>query len=121
MRRLGKSGHWIIGSLHLYTAAGRWFDTISGCRGRLNGCSMHSLVKRAWTAQPPSVEAGPRLCPEAVAKTQRMQDVYDRYETFMRFAREHARRYEQFMSNTVNTRPVKPILRPMEEPDPAVL
>jgi hypothetical protein len=32
LRTLGKSGHWIIGSLHIYTASGRWFSEATGQR-----------------------------------------------------------------------------------------
>jgi hypothetical protein len=37
LRTLGKSGHWILGPLHIYTASGRWLSAATGRRGRLNG------------------------------------------------------------------------------------
>ena len=97
LRMLGKSGHWIIRSLHLYTASGRWFNETSGRRGRLNGSSMRSLIESQYSALSSPRETGCQLCPEAAIQNQRMQDLYERYEHFMRKANAHARDYEQFM------------------------
>jgi len=40
----GKSGHWIIGPLHIYTSSGRWLNEETGRRGRLNGWPMRQIV-----------------------------------------------------------------------------
>jgi hypothetical protein len=47
LRTLGKSGHWIIGRLHIYAACGRWFNEDTGRRGRLKGHSMREIVEQA--------------------------------------------------------------------------
>ena len=52
LRILGKSGHWIIGSLHIYTASGRWFSEATGQRGRLNSRSIHQIVKIEYCCFP---------------------------------------------------------------------
>ncbi|MBV8072919.1 MAG: hypothetical protein JO270_23655 [Acidobacteriaceae bacterium] len=53
LRRLGKSGHWIVGSsLHIYTAAGRWFSEDTGRRGRLNGRPMRRIIDTEYTRNP---------------------------------------------------------------------
>jgi hypothetical protein len=44
LRILGKSGHWIIGPLHIYTASGRWLNAATGRRGRLNSHSIRRIV-----------------------------------------------------------------------------
>jgi hypothetical protein len=44
LRTLGKSGHWIIGSLHIYTASGRWLSEATGRRGRLNGHPIRQIL-----------------------------------------------------------------------------
>jgi hypothetical protein len=52
LRTLGKSGHWIIGSLHVYTASGRWFSEATGQRGRLNSRSIRQIVKIEYCCAP---------------------------------------------------------------------
>jgi hypothetical protein len=52
LRTLGKSGHWIIGSLHIYTATGRWFSEATGERGRLYGRSLRQIVKMEFFCSP---------------------------------------------------------------------
>jgi hypothetical protein len=67
LRILGKSGHWIIGPLHIYTASGRWLNTATGRRGRLNDDPIRQIVEielplltgRA-VAHRQEVKAGPR-------------------------------------------------------------
>jgi hypothetical protein len=45
---LVKSGHWMIGSLHLFTASGRWLNEETGGRDRLHTCSMKEIVEREY-------------------------------------------------------------------------
>jgi hypothetical protein len=45
LRVLGKSGHWIIGPLHIYTASGRWLNAATGRRGRLNDHPIRQIVE----------------------------------------------------------------------------
>jgi hypothetical protein len=52
LRTRGKSGHWIIGSLHIYTSTGRWFSEATGQRGRLNGRSIRQIVKTEYCCSP---------------------------------------------------------------------
>jgi hypothetical protein len=52
LRTLGKSGHWIIGSLHIYTASGRWLSEATGKRGRLNGHPIRQIVKIEYCCSP---------------------------------------------------------------------
>jgi hypothetical protein len=52
LRTLGKSGHWIIGSLHIYTASGRWLSEATGRRGRLNGHPIRQIVKIEYCCLP---------------------------------------------------------------------
>src|SRR4051794_26176082 len=52
LRTLGKSGHWIIGSLHIYTASGRWFSKATGGRGRLNSHPIRQIVKIEYCCSP---------------------------------------------------------------------
>jgi hypothetical protein len=52
LRTLGKSGHWIIGSLHVYTASGRWFSEATGQRGRLNSRSIRQIVNIEYCCPP---------------------------------------------------------------------
>jgi hypothetical protein len=52
LRTLGKSGHWIIGSLHIYTASGRWLSAATGKRGRLNGHPIRQIVKTEYCCSP---------------------------------------------------------------------
>lgn len=42
---LGKSGHWMLGPLHIFTASGRWLNEQTGHRGRLNSRSMKDLLE----------------------------------------------------------------------------
>lgn len=42
---IGKSGHWMVGSLHIYTASGRWFNEKTGRRGRLRNRGMAQIVE----------------------------------------------------------------------------
>jgi hypothetical protein len=44
LRTLGKSGHWIVGPLHIYAASGRWLNAATGRRGRLNDRSIRRIV-----------------------------------------------------------------------------
>src|SRR5690242_3257191 len=41
---LVKSGHWIVGPLHFFTAAGRWFNERTGHLRRLNGQSIRAII-----------------------------------------------------------------------------
>ena len=34
LRTRGKSGHWVLGPLHIYTYAGRWLNECTGERGQ---------------------------------------------------------------------------------------
>jgi hypothetical protein len=52
LRTRGKSGHWIIGSLHIYTSTGRWFSEATGQRGRLNSRSIRQIVKTEYCCSP---------------------------------------------------------------------
>jgi hypothetical protein len=52
LRTLGRSGHWIIGSLHIYTASGRWLSEATGRRGRLNSHPMRQIVKIEYRCLP---------------------------------------------------------------------
>jgi hypothetical protein len=52
LRTLGKSGHWIIGPLHIYTASGRWLSEATGRRGRLNGHPIRQIVKIEYCRSP---------------------------------------------------------------------
>jgi hypothetical protein len=45
LRALGKSGHWTLGPLHLYTASGRWLSEETGRRGRLQSQPMSQLIE----------------------------------------------------------------------------
>ena len=45
LRTLGKSGHWILGPLHIYTSSGRWLNEETGRRGRLKGWPMRQIVE----------------------------------------------------------------------------
>lgn len=49
LRAMGKSGHWIIGRLHIYAACGRCFNERTCERGRLNGHSMRGIVGLEYT------------------------------------------------------------------------
>lgn len=55
---LGKSGHWMLGPLHIFTAAGRWFNEETGRRGRLNSDSMSRVVEREYFQQLCSKKSG---------------------------------------------------------------
>jgi hypothetical protein len=57
LHTLGKSGHWIIGSLHIYTATGRWFSEATGKRGRLSSHPIRQIVEREYC--PAHAETGP--------------------------------------------------------------
>jgi hypothetical protein len=45
LRTLGKSSHWIIGPLHIYTASARWLNETTGKRGRLSGHPIRQIVE----------------------------------------------------------------------------
>ena len=46
LQRWGRSGHWTIGPLHIFTGAGRWINERTGWSGRLNSRSMAWLINR---------------------------------------------------------------------------
>lgn len=48
LRMLGKSGHWIIGPLHIYTASGRWVSEATGRRGRLNDHRVSRIIEMEY-------------------------------------------------------------------------
>ncbi|MBV9081990.1 MAG: hypothetical protein JOZ62_04885 [Acidobacteriaceae bacterium] len=48
LRTFGKTGHWAIGPLHIYTAAGRWLNEQTGRRGRLKRQNLRSLIEREY-------------------------------------------------------------------------
>lgn len=83
LRTLGKSGHWILGGLHIFTQSGRWFSETTGKRGRLYGRSMRQIIDSEY---PRRVE---QLCPEIADNTRRMQLLYSRYDAFIRRARKY--------------------------------
>src|SRR5579884_3481699 len=74
---VGKSGHWKVGALHIFTATGHWLNEQTGRRGRLNGHPMSRIVEREYFAH---------LCPEAAHASLRMQALYDKYDEFMHAA-----------------------------------
>jgi hypothetical protein len=85
LRTLGKSGHWIIGPLHIYTATGRWFCEQTGRHGRLNGQRMRRILECEYyhvTLHREAVEhTKPKpmegvLSPEAIERTRRLQIRY---------------------------------------------
>lgn len=99
---LGKSGHWTIGPLHIYTAAGRWFSEQTGRRGLLLGQSMRRLIEAEYRcSMPPTpiLRHGQQLCPEVAQETRRMDALYQQYDAFMTHAAKHTAEYERFMSN----------------------
>ena len=107
---LGKSGHWTIGPLHIYTAAGRWFSERTGRRGLLLGQSMRRLIEaeyRCSTLSTSMLRHGQQLCPEAAQETRRMAALYQQYDAFMTQATKHKTEYERFMSNARLSWPVK--------------
>ena len=59
LHTLGKSGHWIIGSLHIYTATGRWFSGTTGKRGRLSSHPIRQIVEREYCPAHVKTGAGP--------------------------------------------------------------
>ena len=85
---VGKSGHWKVGALHIFTGAGRWFNEQTGRRGRLNGESMSRILEREYYCQ---------LCPEASEASQRMETLYRKYDEFMDRAAKAAEDYQSFM------------------------
>lgn len=56
LRALGKSGHWIVGPLHIYTGAGRWFNEQTQRRGRLNDKPMHRIIEAECYSVCPGLE-----------------------------------------------------------------
>ena len=85
---VGKSGHWRVGPLHIFTRARRWFNVETGRRGRLNHQSMSQLLK---------LECYDQLCPEAAKASRQMEILYRKYDQFMAGAARHTEAYEQFM------------------------
>ena len=59
LRRLGKTGHWILSFLHIYTASGRWLNTKTGHHGRLGQTQIRTLVEREYSAQIVEPGGGP--------------------------------------------------------------
>ena len=51
LRQLDRSGHWTLGSLHIFTASGRWFNEQTGRRGRLGSDAMSRIVEREYFNQ----------------------------------------------------------------------
>lgn len=106
----GKSGHWTIGPLHIYTAAGRWFSEGTGRRGLLMGQSMRRLIDAEYRCStlPTSILGnGQQLCPKIAQQTRRMDSLYQQYDAFMMQAAKHTTEYERFMSNARSIWPAK--------------
>ena len=87
----GKSGHWKVGPLHIYTAAGRWLQEETGRRGRLNSQCMSQILEREYYAY---------MCPDAAARTEAMRELYHQYQDFMRQAAERTAEYTRFMATS---------------------
>ena len=51
LRTLGKCGHWKLGFLHIYTGAGRWFNQLTGERGRLKNLGMREVLEIRYCAR----------------------------------------------------------------------
>jgi hypothetical protein len=117
LRTQGKSGHWTLGPLHIYTAAGRWFSEQTGRRGRLNGQLMRQVIDAEYDPSmlledqprefddpsPSIVRRGQQLCPEAARETRRMTVLYHQYAAFMMRAAKHTVKYERFMRDARST------------------
>ena len=118
LRTQGKSGHWTVGLLHIYTAAGRWFSEKTGRRGRLNGQPMRRMIEiecgdttladdppmESGCPTPSALRRGRQLCPKAAQETKRMTILYQQYEAFMTYAAKHTARYESFMRDARSAR-----------------
>ena len=85
---LGKSGHWVLGPLHIFTASGRWFNEQTGRRGRLKGQSVSRIIEHEYYQQ---------LCPEAAVASRHMEMMYREYDDFMARAAQKVEQYERFM------------------------
>lgn len=48
LRARGRSGHWILGPLHIYTASGRWLNEATARRGRLNDNSIRRIIEMEY-------------------------------------------------------------------------
>jgi hypothetical protein len=112
LRALIKSGHWIIGPLHIYTASGRWFNEETEQRGRLGTEPIRHLLEKECSllvpskkpaleetacSQPQEEHRGQQLCPEIAEKTQQMNLLYEKYEQFMTLSAKHNEQYQRFM------------------------
>ena len=117
LRTQGKSGHWTIGPLHIYTAAGRWFSEQTGRRGRLHRQPIRQLVEAEYRSsmapddQPMEFDSlsasmlrrGQQLCPEAAQKTRRMAVLYQEYDAFMTQAAKRTAKYDSFIRDARST------------------
>ena len=117
LRTQGKSGHWTIGPLHIYTAAGRWFSEQTGRRGRLYSQPIRGLIEAEYRSsmvpdnQPmesdrPStsmLRRGQQLCPEAAQETRRMAVLYQKYDAFMTRAAKYTAKYDSFIHDARST------------------
>jgi hypothetical protein len=102
LRTLGKTGHWIVGSLHIYAASGRWFNEETGRRGRLNHLPMRRLIEREHreSARPGRAVKGKKeveMPAPIIEQTLRMQALYQEYDEFMARAAVRTEAYELFM------------------------
>ena len=118
LRTQGKSGHWTIGPLHIYTAAGRWLSEKTGRRGRLNGEPIRRMIEaecgdatpadnqplKSGSLAPSEFRRGRQLCPEAAQETRRMAILYQEYEAFMTRGAKHTARYDRFMHDIWSAR-----------------
>jgi hypothetical protein len=95
VRALGKTGHWQIGNLHIYTQAGRWLNTFTGRRGRLNGRSMRRLIQTEFYDV--MLRRGEELCPDAQFNAERVAVVYEKYNEHTRRYQEQTRVYHEWM------------------------
>ena len=86
LHALGKSGHWIIGQLHIYTAAGRWFHARTNMRGRLNHQPMEEIVQLEL---PYLLKESGRLCAQS-APSRQMNTVHEQSRDFVSGVEEYA-------------------------------
>jgi hypothetical protein len=98
VRTLGKTGHWQIGDLHIYTQCGRWLNTFTGRRGRLNGRSMRRLIQTEYYDV--MLRPGQQLCPEAQFNTERIARLYEKYNENRQCYQEQTHAYEEWMRTT---------------------
>lgn len=80
LRTFGKSGHWLAGPLHIYTASGRWFHEGTGKRDRLNGARMRSLLE--WQCEEPTPAYGRQPRPAIEADAERAEWMKTRFRKY---------------------------------------